>query len=61
MVNLCVPLQPMGGPIAFTGIDPALGLRALVNDEFLHQHRLAIEIGRVKNINKNSVAERAVQ
>ena len=29
--------------------------------ELLHQHRLSVEIGRVKNLNKNPVAEKAVQ
>jgi len=42
LVNLCVPLRPVDSSIAFIGIDPPPGFRAIVNDEFLHQQRLAI-------------------
>jgi len=33
----------------------------LDNDPVLHDHRIVLEIGRVKNQNRNPVAERAVQ
>ena len=42
-------------------VDPALGFQALTDDNFLQEHHIVIEIGRHKNINKNPVAERAVQ
>ena len=34
---------------------------ALDNDSVFHDHRIVLEIGRVKNRNKNPAAERAVQ
>ena len=61
LINLCVQLRPLDGPPAVIRTDPPPGFRAIVDDEFLHKQRLAIEIGRVKNINKNPVAEKAVQ
>ena len=61
LLSLCVPLRPLDGPPAVVRTDPAPGFQALVNDELLHNHRIAIEIGRIKNPNKNPVAERAVQ
>ena len=48
LINLCVQLRPLDGPPS--GTDPPPGLRAIVDDEFLHKQRLTIEIGRVKKI-----------
>ena len=42
-------------------VDNAPGFQALHNDEILHQHGITIDLGRIKNPNKNPVAERAVQ
>jgi hypothetical protein len=61
LIRLCIELRPMDGPIAVVRTDPAPGFIALVSDELLKRHRICIEVGRVKNINKNPVAERAVQ
>ena len=61
LIRLCIELRPMDGPIAVIRTDPAPGFVSLVNDEQLHRHRLCVEIGRVKNCNKNPVAEKAVQ
>ena len=33
----------------------------LVDDSLLREHHICVEIGRVKNINKNPVAEKAIQ
>ena len=41
-------------------VDPARGFMALRNDETLKSLRLSLEIDRVKNLNKNLVAERAI-
>ena len=41
--------------------DPAPAFKSLENDRLLQHHRLSIEIGRIKNLNKNPVAERAIQ
>ena len=61
LINLCVPLRPLDGPIAVIRTDPAPGFQALSQDDFLQQQRLCIEICRIKNINKNPVAEKAIQ
>ena len=34
---------------------------SLVNDQFLQHHRIVLELGNPKNLNKNPVAEKAVQ
>ena len=61
LVRLCIELHPLDGPPAVIRTDPAPGFKALTNDELLQQNRLTIEIGRIKNTNKDPVAERAVQ
>ena len=61
LVQLCIAMRPLDGPHAIIRTDPAPGFQALVNDDLLASSRLCIEIGRVKNVNKNPVAERAVQ
>ena len=61
LLMLCVALRPLDGPPAVVRTDPATGFQELSNDEVLKQHRIAVEIGRVKNVNKNPVAERAIQ
>jgi hypothetical protein len=61
LIRLCIELRPMDGPIAVIRTDPAPGFVALVSDALLKRHRICIEVGRVKNINKNPVAEKAVQ
>ena len=61
LLSLCIELRPLDGPPAVIRTDPSPGFQALVTDELLRQHRLSIEIGRVKNVNKNLVAEKAVR
>ena len=41
-------------------VDPAPGFMALRNDETLKSLRLSLEVGRVKNPNKNPVVEKAI-
>ena len=41
--------------------DAALTFQALMNDETLIHHRIPIEVGCIKNPNKNPVAEKAIQ
>ncbi|MES9971553.1 MAG: hypothetical protein ABW092_16090, partial [Candidatus Thiodiazotropha sp.] len=52
---------PLDGPIAVVRVDPAPGFIALKDDSLLKQLLINIEIGRVKNVNKNPVAEKAIQ
>lgn len=60
-IRLCIELHPLDGPLAVIRTDPAPGFTSLAHDELLHRHRLSIEVGRVKNPNKNPVAEKAVR
>ena len=61
LIRLCVDLRPLDGPPAVIRTDPAPGFVRLVHDELLKRHRISIEIGRVKNRNKNPIAEKAVR
>ena len=61
LIRLCVGMRPLDGPIAVVRTDPAPGFKALINDELLHKHRITLELGHAKNVNKNPVAEKAVQ
>ena len=47
-------------PPAVIRVDPAPGFMALRNDETLKSLRLSLEMGRVKNPNKNPVVEKAI-
>ena len=57
---LATDLHPLDGPPAVISVDPAPGFMALRNDETLKSFRLSLEIGRVKNPNKNPVVEKAI-
>ncbi|XP_048586163.1 uncharacterized protein LOC125568287 [Nematostella vectensis] len=61
LIRLCVQMRPLDGPVAIIRTDPAPGFQALKEDKLLQHHRLVLEIGRAKNVNKNPVAEKAVQ
>ena len=61
LVRLCLELRPLDGPFAVIRTDAAPGFVALVENDVLAKHRLCIEVGRIKNLNKNPIAERAVQ
>ena len=57
---LATELHPLDGPPAVISVHPAPGFMALRNDETLKSFRLSLEIGRVKNPNKNPVVEKAI-
>ena len=61
MIQLCVRLIPLDGPSATIRTDPVPGFQKLVQDTILAQHRIVIELGRAKNINKNPVTEKSIQ
>ena len=61
LICLCIGLRPLDGPAAVIRTDPAPGFMALRDDEALREYRLNIEIGRVKNKNKNPIAEKAIR
>ena len=60
IVRLCVAFRPLDGPPAVIRVDPAPGFIALVEDPTLQRLGIRLEVGRVKNPNKNPVAEKAV-
>ena len=61
LLRLCIELNPLDGPATVIRTDPAPAFQALSDDKMLLSHRIRLEIGRVKNINKNPVAEKAFQ
>ena len=61
LIRLLVGMVPLDGPCAIVRVDPAPGFKALKGDPILRKHRIELDVGREKNINKNPVAERAVQ
>ena len=60
LLQLVGILKPVSGPPSVIRVDPAPGFQALIDDTFLNQHNVVLEIGQHKNKNKNPVAERAV-
>ncbi|CAC5380497.1 unnamed protein product [Mytilus coruscus] len=60
LIRLLIPLKPLNGPSVVVRVDPAPGFRLLSDDSYLKQLNISIEIGRVKNQNKNSVADKAI-
>lgn len=61
VTHLCMGLCPLDGPFAVDRTNPAPGFAALAGDESLATHRLVVEVGNAKNINKNPVVEKAIQ
>ena len=61
LVFLLVELCPLDGPPCVVRTDAATGFQALVGDQLLRKHNITIELGRIKNSNKNPVAEKAVE
>ncbi|CAG2187683.1 unnamed protein product [Mytilus edulis] len=60
LIHLLIPLKPLNGPSVVVRVDPAPGFRPLCDDSYLKQLNISIEIGRVKNRNKNPVADKAI-
>ena len=58
--RLSSELHSVEGPPAVVRVDPAPGFIALRNDPTLKRLGISLEIGRVKNVNKNPVAEKAI-
>ena len=57
----CSQLRSLHDGGATVQVHPAPGFCALATDPILLSHGITLEIGRVKNPNKNSVAERAIE
>ena len=60
LAQLVVGLHPLDGPPAVIRVDPAPGFVSLKNFNALQHLGISVEVGRIKNTNKNPVAERAV-
>ena len=60
LLRLCLELRPLSGPLSVIRVDPAPGFVSLGDDEILKQYGFAVEVGRIKNPNKNPVAEKCV-
>ncbi|KAI8488896.1 hypothetical protein Bbelb_334140 [Branchiostoma belcheri] len=59
LVTLCTPLRLLDGPPAIVRCDP--GFQALVQDSWLANNHIQVDLGQHKNVNKNPVAERAIE
>ena len=59
LLQLCMELHRLDGPNEVIRVDPTPGLRAIREDKTLDHFRISIEVGRVKNLTKNPVAEKA--
>ena len=42
-------------------VDGASSMQCLTNDKSVHNYNLTIEVGRLKNVNKNSIVDKAIQ
>ena len=60
LIRVLVHLKPLNGPSIVVRVDPAPGFRSLQDDPFLKQFNISVEVSRVKNPNKNPVAEKAI-
>ena len=61
LARLVVGLHPLDGPKAVIRVDPAPCFVSLRNTNALQHLGVSVEVGRVRNANKNPVAEKAVQ
>ena len=58
---LCSELRSLCDGGVTVRVDPAPGFVALTNDRMLQFHGITLDVGRIKNPNKNPVAERAIE
>ena len=61
LTQLFVGVHPLDGPRAIIRVDPSRGFQSMANNDSLNHLNVTIEVGRVKNKNKNPVAEKAVR
>lgn len=60
LLVLCADIRTHGDSGSLIRVDPAPGLVKLTNDALLSRHGIKLEIGTIKNVNKNPIAEHAV-
>jgi hypothetical protein len=61
LLVMCAEIRCLGDIKLTIRVDPAPGMVALQKDAALVRYGITLEVGRVKNKNKNPVAERAVE
>ena len=61
LLFLCSEVRCLGDGGTSIRVDSAPGLVSLVNNPMLEKHGITLEVGNEKNVNKNPVAERAIQ
>lgn len=61
LVRLIVDLKTLGGPPSVVRVDPSPGFSSLSNDPEMSELGISLEMGRIKNVNKNPVAEKAIE
>ena len=61
LTQLIVGLHPLDGPRAIIRVDPSPDFQSMANSDSLNHLNVTIDVGRVKNKNKNPVAEKAVR
>ncbi len=58
LLRLCLEMRPLAAPPSVIRVDPAPGFASLSNDATHRQYGFVVEVGRIKNPNKNPVAEK---
>ena len=61
LTQLTVGLHPLDGPRAIIRVDSSPGFQSIANNDSLHHLNVTIDVGRVKNKNKNPVTEKTVR
>ena len=61
LIQLASRFRSPMSPTAVIRTDPSTSLQSLVNDKLLLSHKLVLELGEAKNINKNPIAEKCIE
>ena len=61
LLKALLDLSPLDSPASVVRTDAGPCFKALVSDGLLNKHNISIDIGNVKNINKNPIAEKAIR
>ena len=61
IIELSANMCPLYGPPAVIRTDPSPGFVTLANDPILEKHNIFLEVGCIKKLNKNLVAEKVIQ
>ena len=61
IIETVLPLHPIDGPSSSIRVDPAPGFQHLDKTQPLNIYGIEFDLGRTKNPNKNSIADKAIQ